>query len=150
VKHNALVSTQYNTINFIRTMERILGLPPLNLHDAVAQPMADVFDINQAAWSYQAAPAPILYNSTLPLPPQQAGIRAPKPSHNAAYWARVTKGLDFSTEDRVEPEGFNRILWKGLMGNKVYPGDANRATTEARYREALRRRGEAVDDDDRE
>src|SRR5215471_2030447 len=149
VKHNALVSTQYNTINFIRTMERILGLPPLNLHDAVAQPMADVFDINQAAWSYQAAPAPILYNSTLPLPPQQAGVRAPRPSHNASYWARVTKGLDFSTEDRVEPEGFNRILWKGLMGNKVYPGDANRATTEARYREALRRRGETVDDDDR-
>jgi DNA-binding beta-propeller fold protein YncE len=148
VKHNALVSTQYNTINFIRTMERILGLPPLNLHDAVAQPMADVFDINQAAWSYEASPAPILYNSTLPLPPLKAGVRVPKSTHDSKYWARVTKGLDFSQEDRVEPESFNRIMWKGLMGNKVYPGDANRAVTEARYREALRRRGKAAEDDD--
>jgi hypothetical protein len=110
-------------------MERILGLPPLNLHDAVAQAMADVFDINQATWSYEAAPAPILYNTML-LPPLKAGVHIAKSTHDAKYWARVTKGLDFSQEDRVEPEGFNRILWKGLMGNKGYPGDANRAVTE--------------------
>ena len=72
VKHGALVSTQYNTINFLRTMERILGLPPVHLTDGLAQPMADVFDTTQSAWTYNAAPAPILYNTTLPLPVRAA------------------------------------------------------------------------------
>jgi hypothetical protein len=38
VKQNALVSTQYNTINFLRTMEWVLGLAPVHLTDAVAHP----------------------------------------------------------------------------------------------------------------
>ena len=45
----------------------------------------------------------------------------PKPKHNAKYWARVTKGMDFSDADRVDPSEFNRILWKGMMGDKPYP-----------------------------
>ena len=42
VKQKALVSTPYNTVNFIRTMEAILGLDPLNLNDTVAKPMASM------------------------------------------------------------------------------------------------------------
>jgi hypothetical protein len=49
VKQHALVSTQYNTINFLRTMERILGLAPIHLTDAIAQPMADIFDVTQSS-----------------------------------------------------------------------------------------------------
>ena len=55
-KHNAIVSTQYNTINFLKTMERILGAQPNHLTDALAQPMADVFDTTQAQWTYSATP----------------------------------------------------------------------------------------------
>src|SRR6202030_3426432 len=39
VKQGAVVSTPYNTINFVRTMEDILGIAPLNLNDATALPM---------------------------------------------------------------------------------------------------------------
>ena len=38
-------------------------------------------------------------------------------------FCRVTKGLDFSKEDRVDEDVYNRILWKGIMGRKPYPGD---------------------------
>jgi hypothetical protein len=31
------------------------------------------------------------------------------------------KGMDFSDADLVDPDQFNRILWKGMMGNKPYP-----------------------------
>jgi len=31
------------------------------------------------------------------------------------------KGMDFSDADLVDPAEFNRILWKGMMGNKPYP-----------------------------
>jgi DNA-binding beta-propeller fold protein YncE len=136
-----LVSTQYNTINFIRTMERVLGLSPLHLTDAIAQPMADVFDPTQATWTYSATPSAYLYATSLPLPPQPAALVVPKSTHDAAYWARVTKGFDFSKEDRVDPVAYNRILWKGLKGDQVYPGDANLAETRKRYKEALKKRG---------
>jgi len=121
VKRNAVVSTPYNTINLIRTMEEVLGLPPMNLNDAVAAPMADIFNATPSPWSFTAAPSAYLYNTQLVLPPRPVGMIVPKPTHNAKYWARVTKGLDFTDADRVDPAEFNRILWKGLMGNKPYP-----------------------------
>ena len=43
------------------------------------------------------------------------------PQHNAAYWARVTAGFDFSEADQVPPAQFNRVLWSGLMGSTPYP-----------------------------
>ncbi|MGB9488876.1 MAG: hypothetical protein WCA92_00300, partial [Terriglobales bacterium] len=43
------------------------------------------------------------------------------PTPDSRYWARVTAGLDFTDADRVDGGTFNRILWKGLMGNRPYP-----------------------------
>ena len=145
VKQRALVSTQYNTIDFVRTIEEVLGLPPLNLNDALARPMADIFNTTPSPWSFTAAPAPILYSTKLPLPPKPAGMVVPKATHNARYWARATKGMDFEVEDRVDPLDFNHILWKGLLGNKPYPAATtgldlrlNREALLARYRRSLK------------
>jgi YVTN family beta-propeller protein len=121
VKQGALVSTQYNTISFLRTIEMVLGLPPLNINDALARPMADIFTTTPNPWSFTAAPAPILYGTKLPLPPRPAGLIVPKSSQSAEYWARVTRGMDFTIEDRFDFASYNRILWAGLMGNKPYP-----------------------------
>ena len=146
VKQGALVSTAYNTIDFLRTMEEVLGLPPMNLNDALAHPMADIFNTTPSPWNFTATPSPLLYNTQLPITPhQRAGLTAPKPAHDAKYWARVTKGMDFTDADRVEPEDFNRILWKGMMGGKPYPAAPtgldlrqNRAELLARYRRSLK------------
>ena len=121
VKQGALVSSSYNTINFLRTIEEVLGLSPMNLNDALARPMSDIFNTKPTAWSFTAAPAPILYNTDLPLPPKATSLIVPKPTHSAAYWALVTKGMDFSVEDRIDFASFNHILWVGLMGNQPYP-----------------------------
>lgn len=43
-----------------------------------------------------------------------------KPKHTAAYWEKVTKGMNFAEADQLPPR-FNRILWKGMTGNKPYP-----------------------------
>jgi len=140
VKQNALVSTQYNTIDFVRTIEEVLGLPPMNLNDALARPMADIFSTKPSPWSFAAAPAPILYTTKLPLPAKPAGLMVPKPVHTAKYWARAMKGMDFEAEDRVDPLDFNHILWKGLKGHKPYPATTtgldlrlNREALRARY-----------------
>jgi hypothetical protein len=56
--------------------------------------------------------------------------------------------MDFTSEDRVDPAGFNRLLWKGLMGDKPYPAGPsgmdlrhNRATLLVRYRQSLKEEG---------
>ncbi|MBV8730547.1 MAG: hypothetical protein JO336_12145 [Acidobacteriia bacterium] len=57
------------------------------------------------------------------------------------------KGFDFTKEDRIDPEAFNRILWKGLKGDQIYPGDSSLAETRKRYREALKKRSISVPTD---
>ncbi len=39
VRRKAVDSTQYSTVSMIRTIELILGLPPLSQYDAAARPM---------------------------------------------------------------------------------------------------------------
>ncbi len=43
------------------------------------------------------------------------------PTPDAKYWARVTRGMDFRDADRVDDDTFNRVLWRGMMGNRPYP-----------------------------
>jgi YVTN family beta-propeller protein len=142
VKQGAVVSVSYNTLSMYRTIEDILGTGHSNLNDALAQPMADVFDTKQKKWTFTAIPSDFLCGTQLNLPAcQVAGHRVLYPKHDAAYWAAVTKGMDFSVEDHVDGAQFNRILWQGLMGSKPYPATpsgldlrANRAQLLAPYR----------------
>jgi hypothetical protein len=146
VKQQTLVHTQYNTLDFLRTIEEVLGLPQMNLNDALARPMADIFNTTPSDWSFTATPSAYLYNTSL-LPPKAAGLVVPKSTHNAKYWAQVTKGMDFSDADRVDSAVYNRILWKGMMGNKPYPAgptgldlSQNREKLLASYRRSLKKK----------
>ena len=121
VKHHAVVSTEYNTVDFVRTMEVILGLKPLNISDAIAVPMADVFDLNQKTWTYTATASRMLIGTGLPLPPSVAKLKPLEPTHSAAYWAKVTRGMNFRVEDDFNFSRYDHILWKGLMGGRPYP-----------------------------
>jgi DNA-binding beta-propeller fold protein YncE len=124
LKHGAVVSTHYATPSILRTIEDVLGLENLGVHDAGVPPMADAFDVSQSQWTFHATPAPILFNTTLPLDaPATLNLASiPKPTHDAAWWEERTRGFDFSKEDRVDPEMFNRVIWRGLMGDdKPYP-----------------------------
>ena len=103
VKHHAVVSTHYATPNMLRTIEEVLGLQNLGVHDAGVPPMTDAFDTNQASWSFHATPALVLFNTQLPLVQNSTVNLAsiPKPTHDAAWWEVRTKGFDFSQEDRI-------------------------------------------------
>jgi DNA-binding beta-propeller fold protein YncE len=139
VKRGVVVSTQYNTIDLIRTMEEVLGLPAMNLNDALASPMADIFNTTPSPWSFTATPSAYLYGTQLPLPPQPAGLVVPKSTHDAAYWARVTKGMDFSKEDRFDFAAYNRVLWTGLMGDTPYPTERSGLDLRENRKELLAR-----------
>jgi len=123
VKHRAVVSKRYTTVNMLRTIEGVLGLQPMGLNDALAAPMADVFDPAQADWSFTAEVPAVLRTTQLPLPPAtaaDAGCPA-KPPRSGAYWAAAMAGQDFSDEDRLDTPRYNRALWRGLKGDAPYP-----------------------------
>jgi len=123
VRQGAVVSDHYTTVNMLRTMVDILGIEKLGVHDAGVLPMTHAFDTTKSRWTYSAAPAPILFTTNLPLGTKSAlnTPALPQPTHDAAWWEEKTKGMDFTQEDRVDPETFNRIIWDGLMGNRPYP-----------------------------
>jgi DNA-binding beta-propeller fold protein YncE len=123
VKHHAVVSTHYATVNMLRTIEEVLGLDNLSVHDAGVPPMTDAFDTDQEDWTYRAVPAQILYTTPLPIANKYVVNKEalPHPTHDAAWWAAKTQGFDFSREDRIDSAKFNRIIWEGIMGDKPYP-----------------------------
>ena len=119
VRHGALVSTRYTTVNVLRTIEAVLGLKPLGLNDALAMPMADVFDPAQVQWAYRAEAADILRSTQLPIPPERFAASGERASaecagRSSAYWSAAMKGQDFSSEDRLDSDAFNSALWGGL------------------------------------
>ena len=121
VRRNAVISTRYTTVNVLKTIEEILGLGPIGLNDALAEPMADIFDSNAETWRYQAIVPEVLRTTKLPLPSaDHVVIEAPR--HSAAYWAKAMAVQDFSGPDRIDPVTFGEALWRGLKGAKPFPG----------------------------
>lgn len=128
VKQHAVVSTRFSQPNVLRTIEDIFGTEHLNLNTYYARPMADVFDIKSSGkWTFNAV-ASTLLKPLLTTPISMGGLgfdpakvqfaagRKLKPTHDAQYWTAKTRGFDFSGEDRVPTELYNKILWEGLKG----------------------------------
>jgi DNA-binding beta-propeller fold protein YncE len=131
VKQRAVVSTRYTTVSLLRTIGAVLGLPPLGLNDALAVPMADIFDLSQDQWSYRATASEVLKTTALPIEADRYSELAMAgalrcPLRSSAYWAAAMAGQDFSSEDRLGTGAFNRALWTGLAGGnapEARPGD---------------------------
>ncbi len=136
VKQSAVVSDHYTTPNLLRTIEEVLGISKLSVHDAGLPPMTDAFDTAKSSWTFTAFPAQILFTTQLPilnkLGMKQASL--PHPTHDAAWWEAKTQGFDFSQPDHVDADKFNRIIWEGLMGDRPYPTD--RSGTDLRQNRA--------------
>jgi len=101
VRRGVVDSTLYTTSGMLRTMELILGLPPMTQYDAAATPMYHAFTTTAAAAAYTAKPAIIdLDEMNRPNAP------------GAALSAR----MDFSQEDRTPEIALNEILWQSIHG----------------------------------
>jgi hypothetical protein len=120
VRKRAVVSTRYSQPNLLRTIEDILGTEHLNLNTYYARPMADVFDTHSSGkWAFAATASTLLKLTTLGLDATKVKFAAGpdlKPTHTAQWWADKTRGFDFSAEDHVPTELYNKILWEGLKG----------------------------------
>jgi DNA-binding beta-propeller fold protein YncE len=124
VKQGAVVSHRYTTVDMLATMEAVLGIEPMGLNDALAEPMSAVFDMSHADWGFDARVPGVLRTTKLPLPPMKSAeagcIEAQRRS--AGWWAAAMAGQNFDQEDRLDTPAFNRALWRGLKGDGApYP-----------------------------
>ncbi len=127
-KAHAVVHTNYNTTNVLRTIEDILAVPYLGMNDANAAPMSDVFTTTPTLTPYIATIPGVLCAPPVDptLVPDCKVKSVPRTQavaslHDGAWWAAHTRGMDFRGPDRVDAGRFNRVLWEGLMGGVAYP-----------------------------
>jgi hypothetical protein len=115
VKRGAVVSTFYNTVSLLRTIENILGLPPMNQFDAAADPMFDVFTDTPDLRPFVAVPNRVRLDELNPPPA--------KVKDKLIRRLAVASGrLDFSRPDACPEETLNRILWHAVKGSAApYP-----------------------------
>ena len=149
VKQGAVVSTHYSNPSMLRTIVDILGLEPMGLQVALAEPMTNVFDRSEKHWNYRAIVPEVLRTTQLPLPARAAASSLPltdivkryaQPRHDAAYWEEKMKGQDFNRMDNLDTDVFNRVLWEGLMGADVPYPTARHGRNLSTNRKALQRR----------
>jgi YVTN family beta-propeller protein len=146
-KRGVTISTNYNTVNVLRTIEDLMGINHLNFRDADAAPMADVFTQKPDFTPYSAiipgdlCTAPVDPNlvPACDTPGAQISAAVP-PLHDAAWWAAKTKGFDFSDADRIDADAFNRVLWQGTMGDNLpYPTVRSRQDLRQNRSELIKR-----------
>jgi hypothetical protein len=112
-KRRVVDSTLYTTASMIRTMELILGLPPLTQYDAGATPMFAAFGKDAVLTPYTAV-----------TPKVDLTAKNPERGPGAEESAR----MDWREYDRAPEDAVNRILWRLAKGPDVpYPPPIHRA-----------------------
>jgi YVTN family beta-propeller protein len=126
VKRNTVDSTLYTTSSMLRTMELILGLPPMSQYDAAAAPMYGAFTPTPTATPYTHLDARVsLTERNEPnAPGSQASLR-----------------MDMHEADLAPDLELNEIIWKSIRGANAQMPPPVRAAF-------IRPRTEADDDDD--
>ena len=101
VKRGFVDHTMYSTSSMLRTMELILGLPPMSQYDAAATPMWRSFTAKPDLKPFNALPANIDLNER---------------NKSTSASARVSESFDFSKEDRIPDLIFSEVIWKAVKG----------------------------------
>lgn len=110
---NKTVHTNYNQTCMVRTIEQILGIPPMNLMDATALPMFDCFDQNSTKMVY----TPLKNNIPLDEMNKLTSVLKGKEKEYAVWSA----SSQFDHVDGGNDDLLNHILWYAAKGDEPYP-----------------------------
>jgi hypothetical protein len=107
------VHTNYNQTGMVRTIEQILGLPPMNVMDATALPLFDCFGDKRLDYTFTFLP------NRVPLDRMNKSLTELK--GKAAHYARLSANSVFKDVDDGDDDTMNRILWFDARGLAKYP-----------------------------
>ncbi|HAL83272.1 MAG TPA: hypothetical protein DCO83_14425 [Mucilaginibacter sp.] len=113
VKRNAAVHDMYSTSGVLRTIELILGLPPMSQYDAAATPLYNCFTGKPDLTPYIAKPAQVDL--------EQRNIAVNESS-------KRSQSFNLAKEDAVPDLDLNEVIWKYVKGeNSVMPAPKHSA-----------------------
>ncbi|MBC6491435.1 beta-propeller fold lactonase family protein [Flavihumibacter stibioxidans] len=101
VKRNFIDHTMYSTSSMLRTIELILGLPPMSQYDAAATPMWRCFSKTTDPTGFVSVPSNVDLND-------KNVANTPSAVKSAAF--------DFSKEDAIPDLVFSEVIWKAVKG----------------------------------
>lgn len=101
VKRKFIDHTMYSTSSMLRTIELILGLPPMSQYDAAAEPMWRCFSTSPDLTPFTSVPALVDLNE--------------KNKKNTPG-ARLSETFDLSKEDAIPDLVFSEVIWKAVKG----------------------------------
>lgn len=107
VKRGFVDHTPYSTSSMLRTMELILGLPPMSQYDAAATPMYRCFtsESNVTPFMHELPRTNLFELNVLDTPSAQKSAK-----------------FDFKKEDSIPDLEFSEVIWKAVKGeNSVMP-----------------------------
>ncbi len=104
VKRGYVDHTMYSTSSMLRTIELILGIPPMSQYDAAATPMWNCFDSKPNSKTFTALPALVNLNDK--------NTRVTALSIRSAHF-------DLSKEDAIPDLEFTEVLWKSIKGENA-------------------------------
>jgi YVTN family beta-propeller protein len=101
IKRNSVNSSMYSTSGMLRTIELILGLPPMSQYDAAAVPFSDCFTPIPDFKPYRVRAA----NVDL----EQRNVAWNKSAQRSQEW-------NFAKEDAAPDLDLNEVVWKSVKG----------------------------------
>ena len=111
--NNKVIRTKYNQVSMLRTIEQILGLPPMNTMDATSRLMTECFRLDKTAKPFTALPTNIPFNEmNLPIK-SLSGV--------AKKMALMSQNEVFNEVDGGKDNKMNKIIWYYSKGNLAYP-----------------------------
>ena len=100
-RRGAVDSTLYTTSGILRTIELILGLPPMSQYDAAATPLYR---------SFQSRP------NLRPFDAKPARVSIDEKNASNAYGAEASAEMDFDEADEAPEHELNEIIWRSVRG----------------------------------
>jgi YVTN family beta-propeller protein len=112
VKRGIVDSTQYSTSSMVRSMELLLGLPPMSQYDAAAMPMYASLGVT---------------TNLTPFTVIQPEVDLMAKNTPKSYGALQSSKMDFKELDEAPMAELNDILWKNVKGsNSAMPSPIHR------------------------
>ena len=107
VKRNTAIHDMYSTSGVLRTIELILGLPPMSQYDAAALPLYNCFTSTPDTTPYRVKPPQVDL--------EQRNVAINQSSKRSALF-------NLAKEDKVPDLELNDVIWKSVKGeNSVMP-----------------------------
>jgi hypothetical protein len=101
VREGFVDHTMYSTSSMLRTIELILGLPPMSQYDASATPMWRCFNHAPGHKTFSARACLVDLNEKNTV---------------VSQWSKLSESFNFDIEDRVPDAAFNEVIWRAVKG----------------------------------